>query len=130
MRRPLAVVPLLALVAAGCSSGSTKTTASTPAPVATTPAASAPSPTPSVKALLQIAGFSYDPDPLTVKPGAAVPVTNIDGVEHTVTSDTAGLFAVDVERGQVLTFRAPVKAGTYTDHCAFHPNMHGKLVVR
>jgi hypothetical protein len=36
-------------------------------------------------------------EPLTVAPGAEIAVVNNDAVEHSVTSDTAGAFDVEVE---------------------------------
>ena len=68
--------------------------------------------------------------PTSVKPGAKITVTNNDGVDHTVTSDTAGRFdAVIPSSGGTHTITAPTKPGTYPFHCTYHSNMHGVLVV-
>ncbi|MCU1600282.1 MAG: Plastocyanin [Frankiales bacterium] len=135
--RVTTVVPLLALVGfglTGCSSGSTKATGS--APSATTPAAApttdaaSSTPTATAGASMTISGFAYSPTPLTVAPGTVIPVKNLDGPEHTVTSDTSKLFlADDIAHGKTVTFTAPSKAGTYTFHCEYHANMHGTLIV-
>jgi plastocyanin len=129
---PRAVVPVLLLAGitlAGCSSSSGgSTTAAQPSGAA--PRSSAPAPAAAGTALT-IAGFNYSPKPLTVAPGATVSVTNKDGAEHTATSDTSGAFdSSDVAQGQVITFKAPTRPGTYTFHCAYHPNMHGTLIVK
>lgn len=115
---------VLAVLLAGCSSGSgeyaaPRTSATTPA---TTPA-SVPG------NALQIAGFSYQPNPLTVKPGATITVKNADSADHTVTADTGGAFDLTVSQGEPATFTAPSRAGTFAFHCSIHPSMHGTLVV-
>lgn len=119
---------------AGCSTSSTKATTSATASATTPPDSSAPStsasPALSKADALDISGFSYDPSPLTVKAGATVSVTNQDSADHTVDSDVASLFTSgNVARGTPVTFVVPKKAGSYTFHCAYHPRMHGTLVV-
>jgi plastocyanin len=80
---------------------------------------------------LKIAGFAFGPNPLTVAPGQVVSVSNADSVEHTATSDQAGLFVGDdIKPGKTVTFKAPTRVGTYTFHCEYHPSMHGTLVVK
>jgi plastocyanin len=125
--RPTVAVPLIALVGlglGGCSSSSSKK-ATVSAPVATD------APTAAGAAAMTIASFRYDPTPLTVAPGTVIPVKNLDGPEHTVTSDTTGLFlADDVAHGKTVTFTAPSKPGTYSFHCEYHATMHGTLIVK
>ena len=133
--RTLTALLLMALVGMGLTSCSSSTPHKA---TVTAPSATGQGPGPSGAATtapaggtaLTIATFAYDPTPLTVVPGAVIPVTNNDGTEHTVTSDLAGLFAAnDIGHGKTITFSAPSKAGTYRFHCAYHPNMHGTLVV-
>jgi plastocyanin len=112
LRSPRVLLAVLALSA--CSSGSSGSAA----------------PPKAGGSALTIAGFAYAPAPLTVAPGASVPVTNTDSALHTVTSDVTGLFvADDVAHGTTVTFTAPAKPGRYTFHCEYHPSMHGTLVV-
>jgi plastocyanin len=126
-RRTSAAVALLAAgTLAGCGSSSS---GSGDAAGAATPAAPATSASAAAGDALSIAGFSYSPTPLTVRPGQVVTVTNDDSVEHTVTSDLQGLFDADAEHGTPITFKAPAKPGRYTFHCAYHASMHGTLVV-
>lgn len=131
MRRPSKALPLAvaalatAVALAGCGSSSKKTSTAantTPTTAATNKVATGPA--------LGIAGFAYQPEPLTVAAGATVTTTDSDKAAHTVTSDTAGLFDANVEKGTPVTFTAPAKAGTYKYHCAYHPNMHGTLIVK
>jgi plastocyanin len=128
----LTLVPLVAMVGlglAGCSSSSSKKD-TVSAPTATTDATTAPTTAGAAGTSMTIAGFKYDPSPLTVAPGTTIPVKNTDGPEHTVTSDLAGLFkADDIKNGMTVSFKAPTKPGTYTYHCQYHSNMHGTLIV-
>jgi plastocyanin len=81
---------------------------------------------------------AYDPDPLTVKAGDVIEVSNKDTVPHTATS---GAGPEDPESGsqfdtsiidagataQIDT--AKLAAGDYKFHCAIHPYMLGNLKV-
>jgi plastocyanin len=69
-------------------------------------------------------------EPVTVPPGAQVAIKNSDSVEHSVTSDTAGKFAVDVDSNGQGTLTAPTAPGDYAFHCTYHPSMHGTLIVK
>ncbi len=114
----------------GCSTSSTKPAASATTPPVSSAASTSSSPAASKADALDISGFSFDPSPLTVKAGATVTVTNQDSADHTVDSDVASLFTSgNVARGTPVRFVVPKKAGSYTFHCAYHPRMHGTLVV-
>lgn len=76
-----------------------------------------------------ISGFEYS-TPESVIPGQTVIVRNQSSADHTVTSDTDGLFDIVVEEDDVGTLRVPDEPGTYTFHCDFHPNMRGTLMVK
>jgi plastocyanin len=67
---------------------------------------------------------------LTVAPGAEINVVNNDSVEHSVTSETAGAFDVEVDGGEHKTFNAPSRPGEYAFHCKYHPSMTDTLTVR
>jgi plastocyanin len=68
--------------------------------------------------------------PITVAGGAQVTVKNDDSAEHSVTSDTAGKFDVEVDGKGQGSFTAPTEPGDYTFHCKYHPSMHGTLTVK
>lgn len=80
-------------------------------------------------ATITIASMSFG-EPLTVPPGAAITIKNDDSAEHSVTSDTAGKFDVEVEGNQQATLTAPAEPGEYAYHCTYHPSMHGTLIVK
>ena len=52
-------------------------------------------------------------DPVTVAPGAEVTVKNDDTAEHSVTSQTEGVFDEHVDGGEQDTFTAPTEPGEY-----------------
>ncbi|GAC1411719.1 MAG: hypothetical protein NVS4B6_30470 [Mycobacterium sp.] len=68
--------------------------------------------------------------PVTVPPGAKVTIKNDDSAEHSVTSDAAGKFNVEVEGKVQGTLTAPTEPGAYAFHCKYHPSMHGTLTVK
>jgi plastocyanin len=80
-------------------------------------------------ATITIASMNYG-DPVTVPPGAQIAIKNNDSVEHSVTSDTAGKFTVDVDGNEQGTLSAPSEPGEYAFHCKYHPSMHGTLIVK
>jgi plastocyanin len=132
-RRALgAVVCLVAVIAAACGSSGTSTygaasTSTSAGPYAT--AAPASPATEASAAKITIAGNSFG-DPITVPPGAQISVTNNDSAEHSVTSDTAGVFDVDIAGNADGSFTAPAESGEYPFHCTYHPSMHGTLIVQ
>ena len=80
-------------------------------------------------ATITISGMAFG-DPLTVSPGAQVAITNSDGVEHSVTSKTAGQFDTEVDGNEQKTFTAPTQPGEYPFYCKYHSNMKGTLIVK
>jgi plastocyanin len=78
-------------------------------------------------ATLTISNFAFGA-PLTVAPGAKVPVRNSDGAPHTVTG--SGFDSGTVGGGASGTLSAPTKPGSYAFHCEIHPSMTGSLTVK
>jgi plastocyanin len=79
-------------------------------------------------AAVAIQNFAFMPTPLTIPVGTAVMWTNRDSATHTTTSD-AGLWDSGMlPTGKSFSFTF-AQAGTFTYHCAIHPNMHGTIVV-
>ncbi|MFN2536784.1 MAG: cupredoxin domain-containing protein [Mycobacteriales bacterium] len=115
-----AVAVVLLVLASACSSSSEPT--SQPTTEQTTGATAAAS-----EPTITIKGFRYTP--LQVAPGTTITVKNLDDAEHTVTSDTKGVFDADDIGGTPKTFTAPTKPGSYNYHCTYHASMHGSLTV-
>jgi plastocyanin len=125
---------LVAAVATACggSDTSTKETATgtataTASPTGTVEATSAPSA--ASAATITIASMNFG-EPITVPPGAQITIKNDDSAEHSVTSDTAGKFNVEVDGKKQGTLTAPTEPGEYAYHCTYHPSMHGTLIVK
>ncbi len=78
---------------------------------------------------IRIAQHRYEPRVITVSPGTTLRWVNEDDDAHTVTAD-GGAFAsrgLDTHEAFAFTFSAP---GTYRYHCALHPGMTGRVVVK
>jgi plastocyanin len=116
------------VVASACGqSGVSHETITTSAP-ATTPSAAAPASPAPAEATITITNFEMSD--ATVAPGGRITVQNDDREQHTVTSNTAGAFSVDVPGRSKATFTAPMKPGQYPFHCNYHASMHGMLTVQ
>jgi plastocyanin len=120
----VAALGVIALVVAGCGSSGTTgygATSAAPANSSAAPAASGPT--------IAISGMAFGA-PVTVSAGAQVAITNGDGVEHSVTSKTAGQFDTEVDANGQKTFTAPTQPGEYPFYCKYHSNMKGTLTVK
>jgi plastocyanin len=141
--RIAAVGAFAALVVAACSSndsGSSSNDTTAPAPpVATTTAdtgggaatsgggssSSGGGDSSAASGTITIQNFQFG-QPLQVKPGATITVTNKDTAAHNVVADDGTSFKTDLlDQNQSATFTAPTKPGTYTFSCTVHPNMKG-----
>jgi plastocyanin len=129
-----AVMCLVAALATACGGSSntteergTQTATLTASATGTAEATSGPAA--AGAATITIASMSFG-EPITVSPGAQVTVKNDDSAEHSVTSDTAGKFDVEVEGKEQGTLTAPTEPGEYAFHCTYHPSMHGTLTVK
>lgn len=99
------------------------------APAASPVASPAASPAAASGSAVQIVNFAFAPASITVAVGASVAWTNNDSVAHTVTADDKSFDSGNLDRGKTFSFTF-TKAGTYTYHCAIHPNMKGAIVVQ
>jgi plastocyanin len=80
-------------------------------------------------ATITIANMNFG-QPITVPPGAQITIKNDDSAEHSVTSDAAGKFDVEVDGKEQKTLTAPTEPGDYAFHCKYHSSMHGTLTVK
>jgi plastocyanin len=126
----LAAIALSAALATACgNSGSTKETTDTATATSSGTATSKNSPTATAGVTITIEKMAFG-EPLTVAPDAEITVANNDSVEHSVTSDTAGAFDVEVDSNEKKTLTAPSQPGEYPFHCKYHQNMKGTLIVK
>jgi plastocyanin len=113
---PLLVGVVAAALVAGCGGGAHDTTASAPSG--------------GTRSSISIRDFKFSPDPISVRSGARVQVTNSDSAPHSVTADDGKSFdSGTVQPGASGSIQAP-GAGTYAYHCTIHPFMTGTLVVK
>jgi len=129
-----AAMCLVAAFATACGGSNTSkqepetgTATATASPTATAEQTSGPAA--AGAATITIANMSFG-EPITVSPGAQITIKNDDSAEHSVTSDTAGKFDVEVEGKEQGTLTAPTEPGEYAFHCTYHPSMHGTLIVK
>jgi len=129
----LAGFVLIGAFPVGCGGSSSPPAASTPQPKPSSSSQSAPKPAAGKPALgaskLRIKDFTFLPPTVTVKAGATVRWTNVDGTNHTVTADKGGFDLGNLEKGASKSVRL-TKPGVYAYHCNYHPSMHGRIVVR
>jgi plastocyanin len=78
---------------------------------------------------VNIQNFAFDPGNLTVKTGTTVTWTNMDSVNHTVTSDTGLFDSGELGKGGTFSYTFD-KAGVYTYYCIpHHAKMKGTVTV-
>jgi len=79
-------------------------------------------------AKVEIEGFAYDPDPVTIEEGGKVIWINRDSAPHTATAEDGSFDTGTLEEGKLKseTFKEP---GTYAYVCSIHPQMHGTVEV-
>ena len=118
-----------AAVIAGCGTSSSSSSSRGSTEGASGPPSTAPAASAIRAAAVTIASFMFTPATLTVKKGASVSFENKDNASHTVTADDGSFDGGTLAPGasKTLTFS---KAGKFTYHCAFHPFMHGTIVVQ
>lgn len=124
----MAAMGFIAVLVTACG-GSSSTDGTTGYATSSAQARKEDSPTAAAGATITIENMDFG-EPITVAPGAEVAVVNNDSAEHSVTSQTAGAFDVDVDGKQKGTLVAPTEPGEYPFHCVYHPSMKGTLIVR
>jgi plastocyanin len=126
----LAATAIVAALVTACGgSGGTKETTNAASATSSEAATNKNSPTATAGATITIENMAFGAA-LTVAPGTEITIANNDSVEHSVTSDTAGVFDKDVDGHAKATLNAPSQPGEYPFHCSYHPNMKGTLIVK
>ena len=130
----------LILVLTGCST-TTPAATPTPTPIASPTPASTPTPTPIISptsaptttpttahANVDISGFAFVPQTLSVSPGTTVTWTNNDSSSHTIASNDNLFQSGNLAKGATFSHTFAQK-GTFNYHCSIHPSMTGKVIV-
>lgn len=79
-------------------------------------------------AKVEIEGFAYVPETVTIQEGGKVTWINRDSEEHTATLDDGGFDTGDLAEGK-LKSQSFKDAGTYAYFCEIHPDMTGTVEV-
>lgn len=98
----------------------------TPKPAPTPPPPPPPAPGVAAVTMTQGADFAFSPATLTVPLGTTVRWTNATSAPHTVTAASFDSGTIPSGGTYSHTF---TQAGTFSYHCAFHPNMTGTIIV-
>jgi plastocyanin len=83
---------------------------------------------PGQEVTMDITGFKFSKNPITIKAGTKVTWTNRDSAPHTATSDNSSWDSGILNTGQSFSFVFN-KPGTVTYHCEVHPNMTATIIV-
>ena len=78
---------------------------------------------------IDIMQFKFSQPILTVPVGTTVTWTNEDEDAHTVTADDGQFASAGLDHGEAFSYRFTTP-GTYAYHCALHPHMTARIVVR
>ncbi|MGE0879374.1 MAG: cupredoxin family copper-binding protein [Acidimicrobiia bacterium] len=79
-------------------------------------------------ASVSIQSFAFSPNPITVKAGTTITVTNKDAAPHTFTADGGAWTSPSLGPNGTYS-RVFNDVGTFAFHCDVHPAMKGTLVV-
>lgn len=77
---------------------------------------------------VEIKGFAFNPDNITISRGTTVTWTNADTMQHTVTGIGNDIDSQILSQGQTYSFTFN-DAGTFEYQCHIHPSMLGKVIV-
>jgi len=81
-------------------------------------------------ARVRIVASTYHPKLFNTKVGRSVTWKNLDGVNHSATSDLRGFFDTGILDTYMHATESMFAAGTFPYHCTIHPYMHGLVQVR
>jgi plastocyanin len=77
---------------------------------------------------INIQGFAFSPENITVKVGTQVTWTNLDNVGHTATALDSSFDSGLLSNGESFTFQFD-QPGTFEYRCTPHPSMRGIITV-
>lgn len=109
----------------------TKTTVAATVAAATTAAASGGNGAlggPGQEIKMDITGFKFSKNPITIKAGTKITWTNQDTAPHTATADNSSWDSGTLQKGQSFSFVFN-KPGQVSYHCEVHPNMTATITV-
>ena len=78
---------------------------------------------------IAIQSFKFAPSTVTVPVGTTATWTNHDDQIHTVTTDDGRLRSTALNHDEQFSYTFTVP-GTYAYHCALHPHMTARIIVK
>jgi amicyanin len=78
---------------------------------------------------LDISNFAFNPKEITIKKGDTVKWTNLDSVQHTVTSDSGNELNSELFGNGESYSHTFTQQGTFNYYCIPHPRMKGTIIV-
>jgi plastocyanin len=78
---------------------------------------------------ISIKNFAFSPNPIAVKAGTTLTVTNGDGTKHTLTADDKSFDTGELDGGAKATVKIGAP-GKYTYHCEIHNYMTGTIEAK
>ena len=79
-------------------------------------------------AAIEMNGFAFSPDKVTVKVGTTVTWTNQDPAGHDVAASDGSFRSGILNQGETFSFQFN-QPGTYAYGCTIHPSMQGEITV-
>jgi plastocyanin len=77
---------------------------------------------------VEISGFKFEDNTVTIKVGDTVTWTNHDSATHTVAADDGSFKSGNLKNNASFSQTFDT-AGTYSYHCGFHASMTGTVIV-
>lgn len=78
---------------------------------------------------VEINGFAFSPQELTIKTGETVTWINKDNVKHTITSDSGSELSSEMLSNSQTYSHIFNTKGTFNYHCSLHSSMTAKIIV-
>jgi plastocyanin len=78
---------------------------------------------------INISGFKFDPEKVTIAKDVTVTWTNLDDAPHTVTADDDSFTSGTLNKNDTYSHKFTAD-GTYDYHCEIHPMMTASVVVQ
>jgi plastocyanin len=78
---------------------------------------------------VNISGFAFDPENISIAKDVTVTWTNLDDAPHTVTADDNSFTSGTLNKNDTYTHKFTA-TGTYDYHCEIHPTMKASVAVQ
>jgi len=81
-----------------------------------------------LEADVEITGFAFSPEAVTIKKGGSVTWIQLDSEIHEITANNNEFLSPGLSKGQKWSFKFD-QEGIFEYHCRLHPSMNGKVIV-